>query len=53
MASLKDIAKICEVSTATVSKALNNHKDIGEETRERIKRVAKELGYLPNSSASQ
>lgn len=51
MASLKDIAKICEVSTATVSKALNNHKDIGEETRERIKRVAKELGYLPNSSA--
>lgn len=51
MASLKDIAKICEVSTATVSKALNNHKDIGDETKEKIKKVAKELGYLPNSSA--
>lgn len=51
MASLKDIARICEVSTATVSKALNNHKDIGEETKERIKKVAAELGYLPNLSA--
>ncbi len=51
MASLKDIAKICNVSVATVSKALNDHRDIGEETKENIKRVAKELGYLPNLSA--
>lgn len=51
MASLKDISKVCGVSVATVSKALNNHTDIGEETREHIKKVAKELGYLPNSSA--
>ena len=33
MASLKDISKICGVSVATVSKALNDHKDIGEETK--------------------
>lgn len=51
MASLKDISKICGVSVATVSKALNNHHDIGEETKENIKRVAKELGYSPNLSA--
>jgi len=51
MASLKDIAKACGVSVATVSKALNNHKDIGEETKEHIKKVAKELGYSPNLSA--
>ncbi len=51
MASLKDISKACGVSVATVSKALNNHTDIGEETRENIKRVAKEMGYLPNFSA--
>lgn len=51
MASLKDIAKICGVSVATVSKALNNHHDIGEETKENIKKVAKELGYSPNLSA--
>ena len=51
MASLKDISKICGVSVATVSKALNNHNDIGEETKEKIKQVAKELGYSPNLSA--
>lgn len=51
MASLKDIAKSCDVSVATVSKALNNHTDISEETKERIRQVAKEVGYSPNSSA--
>lgn len=51
MASLKDISKVCGVSVATVSKALNNHKDIGEETKEYIKRIAKEMGYSPNLSA--
>lgn len=51
MASLKDISRECGVSIATVSKALNNHKDIGEETKEHIRRVAKEMGYFPNSSA--
>ena len=51
MASLKDIARVCGVSVATVSKALNNHKDIGEDTKENIKRVAKEMGYSPNLSA--
>ena len=40
MASLKDISKICGVSVATVSKALNDHKDIGEETKANIRRVA-------------
>ena len=34
MPSLKDLAKECGVSVATVSKALNNHHDIGEETKE-------------------
>lgn len=51
MASMKDISERCGVSIATVSKALNGQKDIGEETREKIRRVAKELGYFPNSSA--
>ena len=31
MVSLKDIAKECQVSVATVSKALNDHADISEE----------------------
>ncbi len=51
MVSLKTIAKQCGVSTATVSKALNGHRDIGEKTRERIKKTAEELGYFPNAAA--
>ncbi len=51
MVSMKDIATTCGVSIATVSKALNGHKDIGEDTTKYIKKTAKELGYYPNSSA--
>lgn len=51
MASLKDIAKRCGVSVATVSKALNGHSDISEETRERIRQAADEMNYFPNSAA--
>ena len=51
MVSLKTIAEKCGVSTATVSKALNNHKDISEETKIRIRQVANELGYFPNAAA--
>ncbi len=51
MVSMKDISAVCGVSIATVSKALNDHRDIGEETKEHIRQVAKELGYSPNSAA--
>ena len=51
MVSMKDIAKKCGVSIATVSKALNGQKDIGEETRKRICAVAEEMGYMANSVA--
>ena len=51
MVSMKDIAKTCGVSIATVSKALNGQKDIGEETRKRICSVANEMGYKANSVA--
>ena len=51
MVSMKDISVKCGVSVATVSKALNGHKDIGEATRQRVLEAVKELGYFPNSSA--
>lgn len=51
MVSMKDIAERCNVSIATVSKAINDHRDIGEETRKRIKEAATEMGYYPNSAA--
>ena len=40
MVSMKDIAKACGVSVATVSKALSGQPDIGEQTRELICRTA-------------
>lgn len=51
MVSMKDISIACGVSVATVSKALNDHKDIGEETKKRIRQIAKEMGYVPNSAS--
>ena len=51
MVSMKDVALACNVSVATVSKALNNHNDISEAKREEIKKKAKEMGYFPNISA--
>ncbi len=51
MVSMKDISKKVGVSVATVSKALNDHSDIGAETKELVRRTAKEMGYFPNASA--
>ena len=49
--TIKDIAKICGVGVATVSRALNNHPDINPETRQRIMEVVEEYGFVPNNSA--
>ena len=51
MVSMKDIALRCGVSVATVSKALNGQRDIGEDTRSRIEQAAKEMGYMTNAAA--
>lgn len=51
MVSLKDISVRCGVSVATVSKALNGHKDVSAATKERLIKAAKEMGYFPNSQA--
>ncbi|NLZ83541.1 MAG: LacI family transcriptional regulator [Clostridiales bacterium] len=51
MVSLKDISIKCGVSIATVSKALNDQKDISEATKIFVRNTAKEMGYFPNSSA--
>lgn len=47
MATLKDIANIAQVSQATVSRVLNQDPSLNvtEETRQRIMRTARELGY--------
>ncbi|MGN0376841.1 MAG: substrate-binding domain-containing protein [Suilimivivens sp.] len=48
---LADIAKIMNVSTVTVSKALSDQKGVSEEMREKIKQLAQEMGYLSPSAA--
>ncbi len=49
--TLKEIAKLAGVSTATVSHVLNHTRYVSEETRERVQRVIDETGYQPNMIA--
>ena len=49
--TIKDIAKKCNVAVSTVSRALNNHPDINEQTRQKILKAIQELHYIPNNSA--
>ena len=51
MASIKDIAKECGVSVATVSKALNDQGDISQATKEKVRKAAAKLGYTANVAA--
>lgn len=48
MVGIKEIAKQAGVSVSTVSNVLNNKKNVGEETRERILKICEELSYHPN-----
>jgi LacI family transcriptional regulator len=49
--TIKDIARLAQVSHTTVSRALNDSPLINIETKEKIKRIANEMGYTPNFSA--
>lgn len=46
--TIKDIARAANVSTNTVSRALNDKPDVKEETRQKILRIAGEMNYYPN-----
>lgn len=51
MATMKDIARLAQVSTSTVSHVINNSRFVSEEIRERVQRVVKELNYTPSALA--
>lgn len=51
MVTIKEIAKVCNLSATAVSKALRGHNDISRETTKRVKEIAKEMGYSPNAAA--
>jgi len=48
---LADVAERAQVSTATVSRCLNTPEQVVPETRERVMKAVRELGYAPNFSA--
>lgn len=51
MVTLKQLAKELNVSISTVSKALNNSEEIGEDTVKRVKELAELYNYKPNKVA--
>ena len=49
--TIKDIARICGVGVSTVSRAMNNHPDINQETKDMIMQAIEQNNYVPNNSA--
>ncbi len=49
--NIRDIARMCGVGVSTVSRAINNHPDINQETKEKILKCIAENNYIPNNSA--
>ncbi|MEE1334594.1 MAG: LacI family DNA-binding transcriptional regulator, partial [Erysipelotrichaceae bacterium] len=51
MTTIKDIARLSGYSIGTISRVLNNHPDVSEETRKKVQEVIEREGYQPNSNA--
>ena len=49
--NIKDIANLAGVGVSTVSRVLNNHTDVKQETRERVLEIIRANNYIPNNSA--
>lgn len=50
--TIVDIAAELQLSVSTVSRALNDHPNISVKTKERVKKMARKLGYRPNAMAA-
>ena len=50
--TISDVAQKAGVSTATVSKVINNKMYVSPKTREKVLKVMNELNYTPNASAA-
>ena len=51
MASIRDVAKLANVSPATVSRVMNGTAKVDDEKKERVLRAIKETGFVPNEVA--
>ena len=49
--TIKDVAKLAEVSISTVSRVINNSKPVSPEARRRVLHAIETLGYEPNEIA--
>jgi len=49
--TLRDVSEASGVSEMTVSRVLRNRGDVSEPTRLKVRKAAKELGYVPNKIA--
>lgn len=49
--TIKDIARLSGYGVATVSRVLNDHPDVSEETRQKVMAVVEEQGFQPNANA--
>ncbi|MDQ7876465.1 LacI family DNA-binding transcriptional regulator [Microbacterium sp. QXD-8] len=49
--SIRDVARLANVSYQTVSRVLNDHPSVRPETRERVNQVMADLKYRPNQAA--
>ena len=52
-ATIKDVARLAGVSTATVSLVVNQKEGVKPETRERVLAAVRQMNYTPNASARQ
>ena len=50
--TIKDLAERLDLSISTISRALSDHKGIASDTKKKVKDLAQELDYFPNSIAS-
>lgn len=51
--TIKDIARLSGYGVSTVSRALNGHPDINEETKAKIQKIVDEYNYTPNQNARE
>jgi LacI family transcriptional regulator len=49
--TIKDIAKMCNVSTQTVSRVINKRPDVSSETRDAVEKAIADMGYQPSALA--
>ena len=49
--TIRDVARLASVSTATVSNVLNDSRNVAADTRERVLKAVEALGYSPHHAA--